>query len=120
TSLLGALFLVVMAARVRDTAGAAQPDRLRIRSRRVFLGTTVVLVAALAGLVVAAVLIGDSKLLMGDVVNWTQGRAGQTVSFVLDTRVPRVLAALCAGAALALAGTLVQAVTRNPLAEPGV
>jgi iron complex transport system permease protein len=34
--------------------------------------------------------------------------------------VPRVLAALCAGAALALAGTLVQAVTRNPLAEPGV
>ncbi|MFI7320090.1 iron ABC transporter permease [Streptomyces venezuelae] len=120
TSLLGALFLVVMAARVRDTAGAAQPDRLRIRSRRVFVGTTVVLVAALAGLVVAAVLVGDSKLLMGDVVNWAQGRAGQTVSFVLDTRVPRVLAALCAGAALALAGTLVQAVTRNPLAEPGV
>ena len=31
-----------------------------------------------------------------------------------------MLAALCAGAALALAGTLVQAVTRNPLAEPGV
>lgn len=120
TSLLGALFLVVMAARVRDTAGAAQPDRLRIRSRGVFIGTTAVLVAALVGLVVAAVLVGDSKLLLGDVVNWAQGRAGQTVSFVLDTRVPRVLAALCAGAALALAGTLVQAVTRNPLAEPGV
>ncbi|CAM5637165.1 Iron-hydroxamate transporter permease subunit OS=Streptomyces fumanus OX=67302 GN=GCM10018772_18630 PE=3 SV=1 [Streptomyces fumanus] len=33
---------------------------------------------------------------------------------------PRVLAALCAGAALALAGTLVQAVTRNPLADPSV
>ncbi|MEU5689255.1 ABC transporter permease [Streptomyces venezuelae] len=120
TSLLGALFLVVMAARVRDTAGAAQPDRLRIRSRGVFIVTTVVLVAVLVGLTVAAVLVGDSKLLMGDVVNWAQGRAGQTVSFVLDTRVPRVLAALCAGAALALAGTLVQAVTRNPLAEPGV
>lgn len=42
------------------------------------------------------------------------------MSFVLETRIPRVLAALCAGAALALAGTLVQAVTRNPLAEPGV
>jgi iron complex transport system permease protein len=54
------------------------------------------------------------------VVNWAQGRAGQTVTFVLDTRVPRVLAALLAGAALALAGTLVQAVTRNPLAEPGI
>ncbi|MFB9835342.1 iron chelate uptake ABC transporter family permease subunit, partial [Actinoallomurus acaciae] len=42
------------------------------------------------------------------------------VTFVLDTRTPRVLAALLAGAALGLAGTLVQAVTRNPLAEPGV
>ncbi|MYS52494.1 iron chelate uptake ABC transporter family permease subunit, partial [Streptomyces sp. SID6013] len=66
------------------------------------------------------VLVGDTKLLLGDVVNWAQGRAGRAVSFVLDTRVPRVLAALGAGAALALAGTLVQAVTRNPLAEPNV
>ncbi|WP_055567851.1 iron ABC transporter permease [Streptomyces atriruber] len=120
TSLVGAVFLVVMAARVRDSAGAAPPDRLRIRSRGVFIGTTAVLVAVLVGLTIAAVLVGDSKLLLGDVVNWTQGRAGQTVSFVLDTRVPRVLAALFAGAALAVAGTLVQAVTRNPLAEPGV
>ncbi|MBW8698468.1 putative siderophore transport system permease protein YfhA [Streptomyces sp. MBT84] len=39
---------------------------------------------------------------------------------MLDTRVPRVLTALLAGAALALSGTLVQAVTRNPLAEPGI
>ncbi|MEV0927132.1 iron ABC transporter permease [Streptomyces spongiicola] len=122
TSLVGALFLVVMAARVRDAggAGAAAADRLRIRSRAVFLTTTSVLVAVLVGVAIAAVLLGDSKLLLGDVVNWAQGRAGRTVGFVLDTRVPRVLAALCAGAALALAGTLVQAVTRNPLAEPAI
>ncbi|MFA3875480.1 siderophore ABC transporter permease CdtC [Streptomyces sp. MMCC 100] len=120
TSLVGAVFLVAMALRVRDTAGAGAPDRLRIPSRAVFLATVAVLVVALVGLVIAAVLIGDTKLLLGDVVNWAQGRAGRTVSFVLDTRVPRVLAALCAGAALALAGTLVQAVTRNPLAEPNV
>jgi iron complex transport system permease protein len=120
TSLVGAVFLIVMAARTKDTAAAAPADKLRIRSRTVFVVTTAVLVAALIGLVIAAVLIGDSKLLMGDVVNWAQGRAGQTVTFVLDTRVPRVIAALCAGAALALAGTLIQAVTRNPLAEPGV
>ncbi|MEU9636428.1 iron ABC transporter permease [Streptomyces tendae] len=120
TSLVGAVFLVAMALRVRDTAGAGAPDRLRIPSRTVFLATVAVLVVALVGLVIAAVLVGDSKLLLGDVVNWAQGRAGRTVSFVLDTRVPRVLAALCAGAALALAGTLVQAVTRNPLAEPNV
>ncbi|MFH8612206.1 iron ABC transporter permease [Streptomyces sp. NPDC018029] len=120
TSLVGALFLIVMAARVRDTAGAAPPDKLRIRSRTAFIGTTAVLVVVLVGLTIAAVLVGDSKLLLGDVVNWAQGRAGQTVSFVLDTRVPRVLAALLAGAALALAGTLIQAVTRNPLADPGI
>lgn len=120
TSLVGAVFLVVMATRLKDTAAAAAPDRLRIRSRAVFLTTTAVLVAVVVGVVIAAVLLGDSKLLLGDVVNWAQGNAGRTVSFVLDTRVPRVLAALLAGAALALAGTLVQAVTRNPLAEPGV
>ncbi|MEU3948419.1 iron ABC transporter permease [Streptomyces sp. NPDC029526] len=120
TSLVGAVFLVVMAARLRDTAGAAAVDTLRIRSRAVFLATLGALVVVLAGVTIAAVLVGDSKLLLGDVVNWAQGRAGRTVSFVLDTRVPRVLAALLAGAALALAGTLVQAVTRNPLAEPAV
>jgi iron complex transport system permease protein len=120
TSLVGAVFLIVMATRLRDTAGAAAPDRLRIRSRAVFLTSTAVLAAVLVGVTIAAVLLGDSKLLLGDVVNWAQGRAGRTVSFVLDTRVPRALAALLAGAALALAGTLVQAVTRNPLAEPGV
>ncbi|MEU5755792.1 iron ABC transporter permease [Streptomyces sp. NPDC047829] len=120
TSLVGAVFLVAMALRLRDTAGSGAPDRLRIPSRTVFLATVVALTAVLVGLVIAAVLVGDSKLLLGDVVNWAQGNAGRTVSFVLDTRVPRVLAALLAGAALALAGTLVQAVTRNPLAEPSV
>ncbi|MEV5727152.1 MULTISPECIES: iron ABC transporter permease [Streptomyces] len=120
TSLVGAVFLVVLATRVRDTAAPAAPDRLRIRSRAVFLTTTAVLVVLLVGVALAAVLLGDAKLLLGDVANWLQGRAGQTVTFVLDTRVPRVLAALLAGAALALAGTLVQAVTRNALAEPGI
>ncbi|MFJ5775303.1 iron ABC transporter permease [Streptomyces sp. NPDC093094] len=120
TSLVGAVFMVVMAVRLKDTASAAAPDRIRIRSRAVFLTTTAVLVAVVVGVTLAAVLLGDTKLLLGDVVNWAQGRAGRTVSFVLDTRVPRVLAALSAGAALALAGTLIQAVTRNPLAEPAV
>ncbi len=120
TSLVGAVFLIAMAVRVKDTAGATPVEKLRIRSRTVFLVTTGVLVALVVGVVVASVLLGDSKLLLGDVVNWVQGRAGRTVTFVLDTRVPRVVAALLAGAALALSGTLVQAVTRNPLAEPGI
>ncbi|MFC8037015.1 iron ABC transporter permease, partial [Streptomyces griseoincarnatus] len=120
TSFVGAAFLVVMAARLRDTGGTAAPDRLSIRSRRVFVVTLTALVFALAGVAVAGLLLGDHKLLLGDVAHWARGNAGRTVSFVLDTRTPRVLAALLAGAALALAGTLVQAVTRNPLAEPAV
>lgn len=120
TSVVGAVFLVVMAMRTRDGAGAAPPDRLRIPSRLVFVATVVALVGVLVGVTIAAVLIGDSTFLLGDVVNWARGQAGQAVTFVLDTRVSRVLAALLAGAALALSGTLVQSVTRNPLAEPGV
>ncbi|MHC5260175.1 iron ABC transporter permease [Streptomyces sp. UC4497] len=120
TSVVGAVFLVVMALRLRDGEAAAPPDRLRIPNRKVFAVTVAGLAAVLIGTAVAGVLLGDSALLLGDVVNWAGGQAGQAITFVLDTRVPRVLAALCAGAALALSGTLVQSVTRNPLAEPGV
>lgn len=120
TSILGAVFLLAMALRVRDTATASAPERMRIPTRAVFLATVAVLSAVLIAVIVAAVLLGDTKLLLGDVANWSRGTAVQSVSFVLDTRVPRVLAALLAGAALALSGTLVQAVTRNPLAEPGI
>ncbi|MFH8484616.1 iron ABC transporter permease [Streptomyces longisporoflavus] len=120
TSVVGAVFLVVMAMRTRDSGNAAAPDRLRIPSRTVYLITVVLLVGALVGVTIAAVLVGDSTFLLGDVVNWLRGQSGQAITFVLDTRVPRVAAALLAGGALALSGTLVQSVTRNPLAEPGV
>ncbi|MCX5206802.1 iron ABC transporter permease [Streptomyces sp. NBC_00237] len=120
TSLVGAVFLVTLATRGRDLGAASPPDKLRIRSRTVFVTVTATLVVVLVVLVIASVLLGDSMLLLGDVVNWAQNNAGRAVTFVLDTRVPRVCAALLAGAALALAGTLIQAVTRNPLAEPGV
>lgn len=39
---------------------------------------------------------------------------------VWDVRLPRALIALSAGAMLGLAGALLQALTRNPLAEPGL
>ncbi|WP_328908189.1 iron ABC transporter permease [Streptomyces sp. NBC_00234] len=120
TSLVGAVFLIVMATRVKDTTQPPETDRVRIRSTAVHLTTTAILVAVLIATTVAGVLLGDTKLLLGDVTNWAQGSAGRTITFILDTRTPRVLAALLAGAALALAGTLVQAVTRNPLAEPGI
>ena len=39
---------------------------------------------------------------------------------VRDLRVPRMAAAVLAGAALGVSGVLMQAVTRNPLADPGL
>ncbi|SHF91960.1 FecCD family ABC transporter permease [Streptoalloteichus hindustanus] len=41
-------------------------------------------------------------------------------SVVITQRVPRTLLALGVGAALGLGGTLMQALTRNPLADPGL
>lgn len=120
TSVLGAVFLVVMALRMRDTGQTTPLEVSRIPGRLAVALTVAALAAALVGVVVASVLLGDAKLLLGDVSNWLTGRANQAIAFILDTRVPRVAAAFLAGAALALAGTLVQGVTRNPLADPGV
>lgn len=39
---------------------------------------------------------------------------------VLTQRIPRTVIGIAAGAALALAGTLMQGLTRNPLADPGL
>lgn len=47
--------------------------------------------------------------------------AGQTQQIlILMIRLPRVFAAIIAGAGLALAGTAMQGIFRNPLAEPGI
>ncbi|WP_314148251.1 iron ABC transporter permease, partial [uncultured Leifsonia sp.] len=121
TTVFGAGVLVYLAYRSRDT-GTGSPGTafVRLRSRRAFVIAVVVAAAALVAAVLAAVLLGDARLLLGDVANWLTGRAGRVVTFVLDTRLPRVTAALLAGAALAIAGTIVQAVSRNPLAEPGI
>lgn len=45
------------------------------------------------------------------------GDAAQVVRFL---RLPRTLTGLMVGAALALAGTAMQGITRNPIADPGV
>lgn len=39
---------------------------------------------------------------------------------VLNARLPRTLAGLVGGAALGVSGALIQAITRNPLSEPGI
>ncbi|MFK0006323.1 iron ABC transporter permease [Paenarthrobacter sp. NPDC090520] len=121
TTVFGAVFLVALALRMTDAGLSAAGDALaRLRSRRFFRGVLVALLVLLAGLLVAGALLGDAKLLLGDLTNWLTGQSGNRVNAILGTRMPRVLAAVLAGAALALAGALIQAVSRNSLAEPGI
>ena len=123
TTLLGAVVLVVLARGAGDPGPLRQPPAARPGSRHstvrrvVVLGTLVVLLlgAALLGL-----LAGYTWLLTGDLVNWARDNAVPVVDFAMDERGPRVVAAIAAGAALGLSGTVVQAVCRNPLAEPGL
>ncbi|QMV41403.1 FecCD family ABC transporter permease [Cohnella cholangitidis] len=44
--------------------------------------------------------------------------ASQSHIIIRDTRVPRALIAACVGASLAVAGVLMQVITRNPIASP--
>ena len=48
------------------------------------------------------------------------GEMSQNAGVVYDVRLPRLLIALLAGAALAVSGTLLQAVMKNPLTDPGI
>lgn len=78
-------------------------------------------VAVLLVMVAASLLIG-SRMLSPDVV-WQaliapDGSADSLI--VTELRVPRTLLGLLVGAALGVAGALIQAFTRNPLADPGV
>nr|WP_237532967.1 iron ABC transporter permease [Streptomyces sp. SID4912] len=122
TALLGSVVIVVLALRLRDTGGLRRPPHTRVaaRSRRAFLLVVLGAVALLAGAVLVAVLAGSLWLRTGDLALWVQGAAPDLIGAALDDRIPRVAAAVLAGAALGLAGCVVQSAVRNPLAEPGV
>ncbi|HUQ42297.1 MAG TPA: iron ABC transporter permease [Candidatus Limnocylindrales bacterium] len=69
----------------------------------------------------AGIAFGAVSLSIGSVVDALIGRGDPvTATIVRDLRVPRVLAALLVGGALAVAGALLQGMLRNPLADPYV
>ncbi|MGW9350715.1 iron ABC transporter permease [Nocardiopsis flavescens] len=122
TALLGGVLIVVLALRLRDAGPVRRPPGARSgpRSRGRFLAVLLTASALLAGAVLAGTLAGGLWLRTGDIALWLQGTAPDLVGRALDERVPRVAAAVLAGAALALAGGIVQGAVRNPLAEPGL
>ncbi|MDF8360989.1 FecCD family ABC transporter permease [Achromobacter anxifer] len=80
--------------------------------------------AALAAATLAASSSGAVRIPLAELpaLLWGQPAPGSELwrNVLIDIRLPRVLFALVAGAALAVSGAAMQALFRNPLAEPGL
>lgn len=77
--------------------------------------------AALGGAVVLSLAVGSNPLSPSEVLaTLTGGGTDETRYVVRELRVPRTAVAVVVGAALGVAGALMQAFTRNPLADPGI
>jgi iron complex transport system permease protein len=71
-------------------------------------------------LVIASVAFGNRILTVDELVAGLGGSTDGVGPAAVVARLPRTMLAILVGAALALAGTTFQAVTRNPLADPGI
>lgn len=91
-----------------------------IIKRRAF---TIILILLMlnVGALVLNVMLGDRSIPPGEVLRSLMGRGDQEYHFTIhQLRLPRVLTGFLVGCGLALAGTILQVITRNPLASPGV
>lgn len=79
------------------------------------------ILAALALAAVLSLLAGRAPLYPGDILQ-AMGTPGDQLAelVVWELRLPRTLLAIGVGAALGLSGAVLQGLTRNPLAEPGL
>nr|WP_243752992.1 iron chelate uptake ABC transporter family permease subunit [Leucobacter ruminantium] len=88
--------------------------------RRRLLGI-VVLISALGAVLVLSITYGANPLPITEVWRTVFTPDGTEASSIVWTlRVPRTLVGIVAGAAFGVAGALIQAITRNPLADPGI
>jgi len=84
-------------------------------------GSAVAAAGALMLVIVCSVAIGANPLDLDTVAAVLRGGGSSDAAFVVwQLRVPRTVVGLLAGAALGVAGALMQAFTRNPLADPGI
>jgi len=87
------------------------------RARSIWL---ICLVLLLGLLVMMSVTIGTRDVAWADISAALAGRTDGIGEAAVAVRIPRTLLALLAGGALGLAGAVMQGVTRNPLADPGI
>jgi len=101
----------------------AAPSRPRRRTRRATLVLGLVGCVALLLLVcLLSIAIGSKQIPLSTVIDALRhyNEADTDHVIVRSLRVPRTLIGLLVGAALGLSGALMQGVTRNPLADPGI
>jgi iron complex transport system permease protein len=102
----------------RDTS---PPDAAVLRRpaavRLLWLGA---LVLAVLLLIVASVAFGTRPVTLDQIWRGLGGSAEGVGEAAVIARMPRTVLAILVGAALAVSGMTMQAVTRNPLADPGI
>lgn len=99
-------------------AGADAPPHNQRASRMTMLAVGM---GALVAACLLSLFVGSGDISPAAVVDALTGRGTSTNDLLVrDFRVPRTLLGLLAGLALGLAGVVMQALTRNPLADPGL
>jgi iron complex transport system permease protein len=103
---------------VADVAAAPRAARLSARQALVVGVAAALLAVAIA----ASLTLGAVHIPLSRVIDALLGRAeaGPLRQIVLDLRLPRTVEAMAVGAALAVAGALLQGALANPLASPDV
>ncbi|MFG2950631.1 FecCD family ABC transporter permease [Streptomyces adustus] len=99
----------------RAETAPAPPTRRAIRSFGLLLSAAVLALVAMA-----SIAIGAKELSLEQVWHGLFTSTGTYGDVVVDERLSRTLLGLLAGAALGLSGAVLQALTRNPLADPGL
>lgn len=100
------------------TVGPTRRRLVGVRRELVVLGAVLVLLVAL---VLTGLGVGEIPLTPAQVVGAAFGHGDAIADFVIgQLRGPRVAGALFVGAALGVAGAIVQSVVRNPIASPDV
>lgn len=95
---------------------------LSLRFDRRALPVLAILTALTAGAAMASLVLGDRTVALLDVMRAVLGlEIDAADAFLVQVlRLPRTLVALMAGAALGVAGAILQGLTRNPLAAPSI
>ncbi|WFA05250.1 iron ABC transporter permease [Bacillus sp. HSf4] len=78
-------------------------------------------ILVLIGMFFIAIIFGAADVSVEDVwLALSSSATGDHISIIRDIRLPREIAAIVVGAALAVSGAIMQGITRNPLADPGL